>query len=103
MLLAILSSLMLALRSFCVEKTSEPVVMGSRGRAWRRDRHRPMLQAASDVELRNVIVRQIGGDFAVFTSARRKISASNSYREVHLVNLTADSPVAFWGRVRKLK
>jgi hypothetical protein len=59
---------------------------------------------SGDVELRNVVIRRIGGNFAVFAKAApRESSALNSYRDVRLLNVTAEAPVAFWGPLRKLQ
>ena len=53
---------------------------------------------SSDVELRNVTLRKIGGSFAVFATARPATErALNSYRRVRLIDVVADAAVAFWG------
>jgi hypothetical protein len=55
------------------------------------------------VELRNVRFRKIAG-FALFArAAPREDSATNSYREIRLVNLTSEAPVLLWGPIDKLE
>jgi hypothetical protein len=59
---------------------------------------------SSDIELRNVTFRGIHGDFALFVrAASGPAGARNSYRDVRLINLTADAPVAAWGPIRKFQ
>src|SRR5262245_5764958 len=59
---------------------------------------------SSDVELRNVTLRKVGGAFAVFASARPTAErAVNSYRRVRLINVVAESAVAFWGPLQGIE
>lgn len=62
------------------------------------------INQSSDVELRNVTFRKIGGAFAVFASARPAAErAVNTYRRVRLINVATDAPVAFWGPLQGLE
>ncbi|HKA00643.1 MAG TPA: glycosyl hydrolase family 28-related protein [Candidatus Solibacter sp.] len=65
--------------------------------------HKSQDNHSRGVELRNVTFRKITG-FALFgRAAPRENSGTNSYREIRLVNLTADAPVLLWGPIDKLE
>src|SRR5262249_40899000 len=65
--------------------------------------HKSQNNHSRGVELRNVRFRKITG-FALFgRAAPRENSETNSYREIRLVNITAEAPVLFWGPIDKLE
>lgn len=67
--------------------------------------HKSENNHSGDVELRNVTFQKIGGDFALFgRAAAPELSATNSYRGIRLVNVTAiDAAVAFAGPITGLE
>ena len=57
-----------------------------------------------NVELRNVVIRGVGGEFAIYGhSAPRETFPNNSYREINLTEVTAESPVSFYGPIEGLE
>src|SRR5262245_37823935 len=65
--------------------------------------HKSQDNHSRGVELRNVRFSKITG-FALFgRAAPRENSETNSYREIRLVNLTAEAPVLLWGPIDKLE
>lgn len=65
--------------------------------------HKSRDNHSSNVELRNVTIRNVHGDFALFArSAPRDQAAVNSYSNIRLINVETEGAVAFYGPIRGL-
>ncbi|HWB99392.1 MAG TPA: glycosyl hydrolase family 28-related protein [Bryobacteraceae bacterium] len=76
--------------------------VGGNGVGLRNHVHPALEDHSSDIELRNVTIRRTAGPYSIFVRAATEARSQNSYRNVRLVNVTAESPAAFWGPVRGL-
>ncbi len=70
----------------------------------RNHRNPGMLSHSHDVEIRDVMIHDVGGKFAIFgRSEPRERAGLNSYRNIRLHGVRAQAPVAFYGPIADLQ